>query len=134
MSDEALRGTSLREVVVETIRDWIVSGVLAPGERLAEAKLARQLEASRAPVREAIQVLSQQGFVELWPGSSPQVAKPSMRDILEYLDVCVALQRMSSFPPRGAQPPGRRPRGHGRRAGRRQEGRGARGPREPRAG
>ena len=47
----------LREVVCETLREAIISGVLRPGERLMEIQLAEELGVSRTPVREAIRKL-----------------------------------------------------------------------------
>ena len=44
----------LREVVCETLREAVISGVLKPGERLMEIQLAEELGVSRTPVREAI--------------------------------------------------------------------------------
>ena len=44
----------LREVVCETLREAIRSGVLKPGERLMEIQLADELGVSRTPVREAM--------------------------------------------------------------------------------
>jgi len=49
--------------VVELITEAILSGKLKPSERLNESQLARQLGISRAPVREALQQLQEQGFV-----------------------------------------------------------------------
>ena len=47
----------LREVVCETLRNAIVSGILQPGERLMEIQVAEELGVSRTPVREAIRKL-----------------------------------------------------------------------------
>jgi GntR family transcriptional regulator of vanillate catabolism len=41
----------------------ILKGELAPGERLAEAKLAEQLGVSRMPIRQALPVLAEEGLV-----------------------------------------------------------------------
>ncbi|MBN9115266.1 MAG: GntR family transcriptional regulator, partial [Pandoraea sp.] len=45
------------------LREMILKGELAPGERLAEAKLAEQLGVSRMPVRQALPVLAEEGLV-----------------------------------------------------------------------
>jgi DNA-binding GntR family transcriptional regulator len=55
---------SLRQGVYEALRKAIFSGALEPGERVVEAELARQLKTSRAPVREAIRQLEQEGLLE----------------------------------------------------------------------
>jgi DNA-binding GntR family transcriptional regulator len=59
------RGTT--EQVAERIRDAIVSGKIAPGTWLREAKLANQLGVSRIPVREALAHLGAEGLVKRVP-------------------------------------------------------------------
>ena len=58
----------LREVVFKTLRNAIIHGELKPGERLMEEKLAKSLEVSRTPVREAIRMLELEGLAETLPG------------------------------------------------------------------
>ena len=57
----------LRELVFENIRQAIVKGIFAPGERLMEIQLADDLGVSRTPVREAIRKLELEGFVVMIP-------------------------------------------------------------------
>ena len=57
--------STLRQVVVEQLRDAIVSGALAPGALLRETALARQLGVSGTPVREALGELAGEGLVEI---------------------------------------------------------------------
>ena len=54
---------SLREHISELVTNAILSGELKPGDRLNESALARQLHVSRAPIREALQQLEEQGLV-----------------------------------------------------------------------
>ncbi len=61
------RPTSLTEAAVRHIRDAVISGRYAPGEQLAETKLAQALGISRGTVREALQVLANLGLVSLSP-------------------------------------------------------------------
>ena len=49
--------TPLRIQIAEMLRRAIVSGKLRPGSVLVEATLAEQMNVSRAPIREAIQIL-----------------------------------------------------------------------------
>ena len=55
--------TTLKDKAVELLSDRIVSGKIRPGERLNESELAHQLGISRAPIREALQQLLEQGLV-----------------------------------------------------------------------
>ena len=48
------RSQSLRQQVYEALKQIILRGDLASGERIVETKLAEQLEVSRTPIREAI--------------------------------------------------------------------------------
>lgn len=55
---------SQQERVLVYLRDLILKGEFAPGERLAEVALAERLKASRTPVRLALTTLEQEGLVE----------------------------------------------------------------------
>lgn len=54
---------TLVDTMVEQLRDSILSGRFAPGERLVEAELARELGISRGPIREALALLEKDGIV-----------------------------------------------------------------------
>jgi DNA-binding GntR family transcriptional regulator len=54
---------TLKEQIVKLLRGAILSGTIRPGQRLNESELARDLELSRIPVREALQQLQQEGLV-----------------------------------------------------------------------
>lgn len=59
-----LDSTSLAERAYQHLRDLIVEGVLAPGERVTERGLAERLSVSPTPVREAIKRLEVDGLLE----------------------------------------------------------------------
>lgn len=59
-----LSKTLMREQVYADLREWIVAGILKPGEKLRDAELAEALGVSRMPVREAIRRLEDEGLVE----------------------------------------------------------------------
>lgn len=56
------------------IREWIISGTLIPGEKLAEEALADAINVSRTPIREALVKLSEDGFVTTATGRVSRVA------------------------------------------------------------
>ena len=60
---EPITSRTLVDTVVEQLRDSILSGRFAPGERLVEAELARELAISRGPIREALALLEKDGIV-----------------------------------------------------------------------
>lgn len=86
----------LREVVCETLRTAIISGVLKPGERLMEIQLAEELGVSRTPVREAIRKLELEGFVIMVPRRGTYVADLSIKDINEVYEVRTALDVLAA--------------------------------------
>ena len=60
---EPITSRTLVDTVVEQLRESILSGRFAPGERLVEAELARELAISRGPIREALALLEKDGIV-----------------------------------------------------------------------
>ena len=54
----------LRDIIFDHLREAIVSGQLEPGQRLIEREVAEKFQASRTPVREALQKLEMEGFLE----------------------------------------------------------------------
>lgn len=82
-----IHNKSLREHVLEMLHGAIVNGELKPGQALVEAELASQLGVSRAPVREAINILATQGLVEVVPYRGTTVKKLSRKDVEELYSV-----------------------------------------------
>lgn len=70
---------SFRQQVLENLRDRIMSGELAPGTALTPTAVAKQLDTSAMPVREAIRMLEQDGLVEVADRRYTRVAMPSRR-------------------------------------------------------
>jgi len=62
---------TLRERIVETIRNAIVNGQLVPGTRIAEPELADKFGISRTPIREAFRQLESEGFITVVPRKGP---------------------------------------------------------------
>lgn len=60
-------GIVRQQIVVDRLREMIMSGELAGGERLLEIALSEQLQVSRTPIREALIILSEDGLVEYRP-------------------------------------------------------------------
>ena len=77
----------LRDHVLDMLHSAIVNGELKPGQLLIEADLAAQLGVSRAPLREAINILSTEGLVEIIPYHATSVKKLSRKDIEELYSV-----------------------------------------------
>ncbi|API92761.1 GntR family transcriptional regulator [Virgibacillus pantothenticus] len=87
---------SAKESAYNQIQQWIIDGTLQPGEKLNDSELAQALGISRTPVRESLQLLETEGFVQMFPGKATQVTeveKESMKDLLPPL---AALQALSA--------------------------------------
>jgi DNA-binding GntR family transcriptional regulator len=102
VSDEELETYSLVELAVDRLRRDILSGRTDPGERLVEEQLTRRLGISRAPLREAMRLLAQQGLVEHIPRRGVRVATLSDDDVRELYEVRDVLERhaVAAMPPR----------------------------------
>lgn len=61
---EPVARRSTPEIIADQLRERILDGTLAPGSQLGEAALARRMEVSRGPIREAMQRLIQEGLLE----------------------------------------------------------------------
>lgn len=68
---------TFRQQVLEHLRERIISGELAPGALLTPTAVAKQLNTSAMPVREALRVLEQEGLVEVSGRRYTRVAMPS---------------------------------------------------------
>jgi DNA-binding GntR family transcriptional regulator len=92
VTDLRIPRQSLHGVVVDRVRDLIVEGALAPGERLNERLLCERLGVSRTPLREALKVLAAEGLVELMPNRGAAVAPLTVAALDEVLDVMGPLE------------------------------------------
>lgn len=78
-----IRGEPLSAIVTRMLREAIVDGRLAPGEAVVEAQLSRQLGISRAPLREALRSLENEGLVVSTPWRGAIVAPLTERSVTE---------------------------------------------------
>jgi DNA-binding GntR family transcriptional regulator len=74
---------TMEELVVEALRQQILSGELAPGTHLYQEKLATSLGVSRQPVREALRQLEVEGYVTFEPHRGVVVKQLSRDDVEE---------------------------------------------------
>ncbi|RME99457.1 MAG: GntR family transcriptional regulator, partial [Chloroflexi bacterium] len=86
---------TLTDRVYETIKQKILSGEFADGERLNLTELARQLNVSNSPLREAMSRLEKVGLVRVVPYRGPFVRSLSPLDVTEIFDVRIALETLA---------------------------------------
>jgi DNA-binding GntR family transcriptional regulator len=100
--DATLEPPSLVDLSLRRLRAEILGGLLPPGERLIEEQLTQRFGISRAPLREALRQLAQQGLIEHLPRRGVRVAELSdadadelfaLRDVLERYAIQVALSK-----------------------------------------
>ncbi|ROQ39954.1 GntR family transcriptional regulator [Frondihabitans sp. PhB188] len=77
--------TLMRDRIREEILKAILSGILEPGERLADDDLISWLGCSRTPVREALSDLAHAGFVEIVPNKHTRVAVPRAEEAVQVI-------------------------------------------------
>ena len=86
------RHQTLREKILESIREAILKGQLKPGEKVAEPELAERFGISRTPIREAFRQLESEGYLTVIPRKGAVVADLSERDIEEFYAIKSVLE------------------------------------------
>ena len=81
------RPVSIREKVYLAIRNDILNGRIAPGERLIETRLAEQIKTSRTPVREALHMLELEGLLEAIPRVGYRVKELKWTEVEEICEI-----------------------------------------------
>lgn len=89
------RGTTVADLVAH-LRESVLVGRYAPGQRLIEADLTRELGVSRGPLREAFRRLTAEGLIESIPNRGAVVRLLSQRQIRELLEIRSALETMAA--------------------------------------
>ncbi|WP_129305684.1 GntR family transcriptional regulator [Streptomyces sp. L2] len=82
----------LRERVYEALLELITTRALQPGQHLVESELAGHLGVSRQPVREALQRLNTEGWVDLRPAQGAFVHEPTEEEADQLLTVRTLLE------------------------------------------
>ena len=94
MNEAQSLGESLTEQVAARLREQVTGGLLTPGQRLSEVKLAADLAISRNTLREVFRLLTREGLLRHEPNRGVFVAVPSMASILDIYRV----RRMIELP------------------------------------
>ena len=90
------RPAPLRQAVYDAIVELIVHGTLQRGQHLVENELAEYLGVSRQPVREALQRLQTDGWIDLRPAQGAFVHTPSEDEVDQLLGVRTVLETYSA--------------------------------------
>jgi DNA-binding GntR family transcriptional regulator len=88
---------SLRQQVIERLRDAVISGSLSPGQRLTERELTDSLGVSRTVVREALRQLEAEGLIEVIPNRGPVVRALTAAEAKDIYRIRAVLQGLAAW-------------------------------------
>jgi DNA-binding GntR family transcriptional regulator len=86
----------VKDNLANVLREDILSGKLKPGEAIVEGKWARHLGVAQTSVREAINILTAEGFVQKGSGRSARVTKLSHEDVAQIYEVRSYLESLAA--------------------------------------
>ncbi|SDM55237.1 GntR family transcriptional regulator [Halarsenatibacter silvermanii] len=86
---------NLTEKVYQILKKDIVNMNIQPGTKIQLDKIAEELEVSKTPVREAVNMLSMDGLVEVKPQSGTYVIELNQKDIKHIYQVRKALEKLA---------------------------------------
>lgn len=86
----------LRQQVLEALRRAIVTGHLAPGQRLTERALIEMLAVSRTVIREALRQLEAEGLIEIIPNKGPVVRELSATEAKDLYRIRAVLEGLAA--------------------------------------
>ncbi|MBL0393391.1 GntR family transcriptional regulator [Ramlibacter monticola] len=86
----------LTRLIVDQLRERILSGTIAGGERLVEARLSEELGVSRMPVREALRQLASEGIVTIEPRRGATVTQFTEEQVRELVEVRATLEGLNA--------------------------------------
>lgn len=94
-ADSPARGGTV-EYVLDHLRNGVLQGRYAPGQRLIEADLTRDLRVSRGPLREAFRRLSAEGLLEIVPHRGALVRRLTLREMKELFQIRIGLETLAA--------------------------------------
>lgn len=94
---DSMRGRyrTLEEMVIDAVRQAILGGVFAPGQRLPQDQIAAALDVSRIPVRSALRWLESEGLIVFHPHRGATVSTLTVDDVAEIYEIRVRLEKFA---------------------------------------
>lgn len=89
-----LKSKNLAYEIAEILNDRIIRMEIKPGERILEAKIAKEFNVSQSSVREALRVMEQSGLVEINQRRGTYVTRLTVKDIEILYDLITDLYAM----------------------------------------
>jgi DNA-binding GntR family transcriptional regulator len=87
---------TIKDRLVEALRDEIIQGTLIPGHYLRLEEIAPRFDVSTMPVREALRELEVEGLVTIFPHRGAIVTKLSADELQDIYDIRVTLEEMAA--------------------------------------
>ena len=88
--------TLIRGQVYDKVKEEIISGNISAGSRVLEGRLAKQINVSRTPVREALHVLETEGFLESFPRVGYRVRQITWEEVIEINEIRGVLEPLAA--------------------------------------
>jgi DNA-binding GntR family transcriptional regulator len=88
--------TLIRGQIYNRIKEEILSGSISPGSRVLEGRLAKLVNVSRTPVREALHVLEMEGFLESFPRVGYRVRQITWVEAIEINEIRAVLEPLAA--------------------------------------
>lgn len=82
----------LQSKAYDYIKEQILEGKLVPDTLYSEARLSKELDISRTPIREALQCLSQDGYISIAPSKGFMLRHLTDKDMQETIEVRCAIE------------------------------------------
>lgn len=90
-ADQADPTLTVSEQIAAQVGDRILSGAMAPGERIGEQELADEFAVSRGPIREAIRILEREGLATILARRGAIVTELTATELKELLEIRAGL-------------------------------------------
>ena len=91
-----LSGSLVKSALANRLRDEISTGALAPGVRIIEGTWGRKLGVAQGSIREAINLLAQEGFVSKVSGRSARVVSLNEQDVVQLYEIRGAMEGLAA--------------------------------------
>lgn len=83
---------SLQSQAYDTLKEQILLGILTPGVLYSETRISKELGISRTPMREALQCLSQDGYITIIPSRGFKIRQLDVESMRESIQIRCAIE------------------------------------------
>jgi DNA-binding GntR family transcriptional regulator len=87
---------TVKDQIVDLLRDEIIQGAFEPGERLRLEDIASRFDVSTMPVREALRDLESEGLATIYPHRGAVVTELTVDDLQDIYDIRASLEAMAT--------------------------------------